>query len=183
MSTTEAITGAGSGTEAGTTPPGVENPGAMLDRDAFLKLLVAQLKYQDPTNPADSSQMLAQSAQLTMVDRMNELAASFETSAATQRLSLAGTIVGKTVSFIGPDGAELSAKVSSARVGADGLVLIAGDYEVPYAAITAVVETPAPVVTPPADEPATDPATDEPATEPVTEEPATEPVGDEPASE
>ena len=46
----------------------------MLDRDAFLKLLVAQLKYQDPTKPADASQMVAQSAQLTMVDRLNEIA-------------------------------------------------------------------------------------------------------------
>ena len=32
---------------------------SVADQDTFLKLLVAQLKYQDPSNPADSTQFLA----------------------------------------------------------------------------------------------------------------------------
>ena len=40
------------------------------DQDTFLKLLVAQLKYQDPSNPADSTQFLAQTAQFTQVEKL-----------------------------------------------------------------------------------------------------------------
>ena len=151
MTTVDAVTGT---TE---TPPSarVENPGALLDRDAFLKLLVAQLKYQDPTKPADASQMLAQSAQLTMVDRLNELSEAFATSIATQRLSLAGTIVGRDITFVDADGALTTQTVLSARVAPDGLVLLTADYEVPYDAVAEV--SAAPVTTPAAGEP--DPAT------------------------
>ncbi len=163
MSSTEAIAPTGASTPAGTVPSGVENPGAVLDRDAFLKLLVAQLKYQDPTKPADSSQMLAQSAQLTMVDRLNEIAESFETAGTTQRLSLAGTLVGRDITFVGPDGHEQTATVSSARVEADGLVLVAGPYEVPYDAITAVL-APTPAVATPAAAAPSDTSTDTGAT-------------------
>ena len=44
-----------------------------VDKDMFLKLLVAQLKYQDPTKPADTTQFLAQTAQFTVVEKLSEL--------------------------------------------------------------------------------------------------------------
>lgn len=109
-----------------------------LDREAFLKLLVAQLKYQDPTKPADTSQMLTQTAQLTMVDRLNEMAAIFNESAATDRLAVAGTIVGKDISFTDPDGYPVTERADSVRVTDGSLVIQAGEYTVPYALVTAV---------------------------------------------
>lgn len=129
------VTGAGSGAPA----PRVDNPGALLDRDAFLRLLVAQLKYQDPTNPADASQMLAQSAQLTMVDRLNEMAEAFSASASVERLTLAGTLVGKQVAFIAEDGQTLAATVQAVRLDGDALTLEAGGWSVPLAAVSAVL--------------------------------------------
>jgi flagellar basal-body rod modification protein FlgD len=121
------------------TPPATSAlPTDGLDREAFLKLLVAQLKYQDPTKPADTSQLLAQTAQLTMVDRLNEMAAAYQESATAQRLSLAGTMVGKDITFIDPDGMPVTARVDSARVADGSLVLSAGPYDVPYDAITSV---------------------------------------------
>lgn len=145
MSSIEAVSGVTDSTPA----PRVENPGALLDRDAFLKLLVAQLKYQDPTKPADTSQMLAQSAQLTMVDRLNEMAEAFATSNATQQLSLAGTMVGREITFVGHEGGLTSQTVTSARIGLDGLVLVTADYEVPYDAVSAVAAPAAPAAAAP----------------------------------
>ena len=39
------------------------------DKDMFLQLLVAQMKYQDPMNPTDSSEFLSQSAQFTALEK------------------------------------------------------------------------------------------------------------------
>jgi flagellar basal-body rod modification protein FlgD len=43
-------------------------PGA--DEQTFLQLLVAQLKNQDPTNPADGTQFVAQLAQFSQLEQM-----------------------------------------------------------------------------------------------------------------
>ena len=45
-------------------------------KDMFLKLLVAQLKYQNPMEPVDSSQFMAQTAQFTMVEKLEAMAAA-----------------------------------------------------------------------------------------------------------
>lgn len=44
-----------------------------LDKDAFLKLLVTQLKYQDPLEPMDNTQFIAQTAQFTALEQMKNL--------------------------------------------------------------------------------------------------------------
>ena len=44
-------------------------------KDIFLKLLVAQMKYQDPANPASSSEFMAQTATFTQVEKLEEIAA------------------------------------------------------------------------------------------------------------
>ena len=48
--------------------------GASLDADDFMHLLVAQLRYQDPSKPADTAAMMQQTASMAMVERVNELA-------------------------------------------------------------------------------------------------------------
>jgi flagellar basal-body rod modification protein FlgD len=74
-----------------------------LDKDTFLKLLVAQLKYQDPSNPADSTQFLAQTAQFTTVEKLADLEKT-QQSLLTAQLQLgASNLVGKTVSYEVPD--------------------------------------------------------------------------------
>jgi flagellar basal-body rod modification protein FlgD len=118
----------------------IDHPGAMLDRDAFLKLLVAQLKYQDPTKPADASQMVAQSAQLTMVDRLNDIATQLRAGSESDRLGLASSIVGKQVTFQDDQGFRRTAEVTAATIGPDQLTLIAGGFAVPIAAVTAISE-------------------------------------------
>ena len=45
-----------------------------LDKDAFINLLVTQMKYQDPLEPMDNSEMLAQLAQFTALEQMLNVA-------------------------------------------------------------------------------------------------------------
>jgi len=109
-----------------------------LDREAFLKLLVAQLRYQDPTKPLDPTEMVSQSSQLTVVDKLSEIATALEQSSNLDRLALAGSIIGKEISFTGPDGDVPSAVVTSARFVDGSLVLRAGAYDVPLEAVQVV---------------------------------------------
>ena len=44
-----------------------------LDSDAFLKMLLVQLQYQDPTAPMDNAQMVSQLSDLTMMEQNAEL--------------------------------------------------------------------------------------------------------------
>lgn len=44
------------------------NPSAHLDKDAFMKLLLTELQYQDPTSPMDSEKMLTQTSQLATLE-------------------------------------------------------------------------------------------------------------------
>jgi flagellar basal-body rod modification protein FlgD len=69
------------------------------DKDMFLKLLVAQMKYQDPTKPTDASAFLAQTAQFTLVEKMDALQDSQEEMLATNHVQAATALVGTTVSW------------------------------------------------------------------------------------
>ena len=44
-----------------------------ISQEDFLKMLTTELSYQDPTNPSDNNQMVAQLSQLSMVDGINSL--------------------------------------------------------------------------------------------------------------
>lgn len=75
---------------------GQKNLGSsQLTRQGFLQLIMAQMQYQDPTEPQDYSQMLVQQVQLQMSDSMNSLVN------ATQ-FAQANSLIGQTVSV--PDG-------------------------------------------------------------------------------
>ena len=69
----------------------------MLDQSAFLKLMTTQLKTQDPFNPVDNTQMVAQMAQFSSVAGISEMNASLKSMAA----DIAASRVGDAASWIG----------------------------------------------------------------------------------
>jgi len=73
------------------------------DKDMFLKLLVAQMKYQDPSKRTDASQFLAQTAQFTLVEKLDNLEASQEEMLASSHIQAATALVGTTVSWNDPE--------------------------------------------------------------------------------
>jgi len=58
------ITGAG----ASTPNPDIKSTAQSVDKNTFLKLLVAQLQHQDPLQPQDGTQFLAQLAQFQQLE-------------------------------------------------------------------------------------------------------------------
>ena len=103
--------------------------------DAFLQLLVAQLKYQDPTHPTDGTQFLAQTAQFQMVQQLETLSKQTDAMLAAQRVLGAGSLVGRTVAY-DTDGTTHRGVVDSVHLGKDGPTLTVGGTEVPMTAVT-----------------------------------------------
>jgi len=71
-----------------------------LDQTAFLELMTAQLKFQDPFNPVENKDMVAQMAQFSQVAGISEMNASLKSMAAsfgTSRLSEAASFIGRSV--------------------------------------------------------------------------------------
>lgn len=118
------------------------------DQDTFMKLLVAQLKYQDPSNPADSTAFLAQTAQFTQVEKLGEIADMLS----AQQLIGAASLVGRTVTFKGADGVAVTGVVTKTKLNGDsGPTLVVGNTDVELSKVTevqATVSTPVPSVTP-----------------------------------
>lgn len=73
--------------------------GNELGTDAFLQLLVAQLRYQNPLAPTDGTEFLAQTAQFTMVEKLNEMAEQSKNQTATNEVLAASTMIGRRVTF------------------------------------------------------------------------------------
>src|SRR5260221_2940410 len=90
-------------TAASTTSPASTSStstGGDIGKDTFLKLLVAQLKYQDPMSPADSTQFLAQTAQFTMVEKLSSIESEIKNNAASNEVLEAGSMIGKNVTVL-----------------------------------------------------------------------------------
>src|SRR5215212_5495571 len=113
----DAVSGTTAATYTASTT--VERKDQGSQKDMFLKLLVAQMKYQDPANPASSSEFMAQTATFTQVEKLEEIAAQNASMLALQRSSSAGALVGRTVSYTDESGATRTGAVTAVRLGSD----------------------------------------------------------------
>ncbi len=137
--TISAIGATSTGTTSSSSTAGADSTGS-LGTDAFLKLLVAQLKNQDPMNPAQGTEFLAQTAQFTMVEKLSQLQQQNADQLAAQRVLQAGQLVGRSVVYTDANGASQQGTVASARLLAAGPVLRVGDADVPLASVTQITQ-------------------------------------------
>ncbi|MDX2466762.1 MAG: flagellar hook capping FlgD N-terminal domain-containing protein [Acidimicrobiia bacterium] len=113
-----------------------------LDSDAFLKLLVAQMKYQNPLAPTDASAMLAQTAQFTTVETLQSISETNQALLGFQQTTMALSVVGKEVNAYSLDGTPVQGKVETVRFTADGPFLaLDNGVEIP---MSNVIEVSAP---------------------------------------
>ena len=121
--------------------PNAKSKNAM-DKDLFLKLLVAQLKFQDPSRPTDTSQFLSQTAQFTMVEKMEEAAKQQQQLITAQLMTSATSMLGKTVTYTGSDGKEATGLVTATTIGSDPHLKV-GNTDVALSSVKEVTNPPA----------------------------------------
>jgi flagellar basal-body rod modification protein FlgD len=131
------VSGAGSSTDVKPT----NNASKDLDQDAFLKLLVAQLKYQDPMEPMKGAEFMAQTAQFTSVQKLTEMNTLNNQLLQMQKLSQAGGLVGRTIAYQDALGQEATGVVTAATLTAGNPVLKVGTTDVPLDSVTEVRAT------------------------------------------
>lgn len=104
----------------------------VLGKDDFLKLLVTQLRYQDPMQPIDDQDFIAQMAQFTALEQMQNMAAQMELFLWEQRqsnmMAQATTLLGREVKLETEDGIR-TGRVEAVRL-FDGVprLVVDGDY-------------------------------------------------------
>jgi flagellar basal-body rod modification protein FlgD len=126
---------ASSGASTSSNLPGV-------DSKTFLNLLVAQLKYQDPTNPTSGTEFMAQTAQMYTVQALGEIEKQQTASAAAEGTMATASLIGKTVTATAEDGTSISGLVSGVSVGTHGPMLQIGDKQAPLGGVTSITAPP-----------------------------------------
>jgi flagellar basal-body rod modification protein FlgD len=113
-------------------------PQQNLGRDDFLKLLITQLSYQDPTAPMEDKEFIAQMAQFSSLEQMTSMAGDF--SKLTQMLMAgeATSALGKSVEIT--DGEKVvQGRVNAVNRGESPQILVNGE-NYPWEKVTRVFE-------------------------------------------
>ncbi|MDR1933509.1 MAG: flagellar hook assembly protein FlgD [Spirochaetales bacterium] len=132
----------------------LQQPGARriakdsLDKEDFLKILVTQLTHQDPTQPMEDREFIAQMAQFSSLEQMTNLNREFSRVAGIMAMGQATALIGKMVDIDVIEGKDtagrdihrtVSGRVQEITGGNSPQLLVNGTYY-DYAAVARVKE-------------------------------------------
>ena len=135
------ISGLGAATNGLPTGDGALTALGGLGSDGFLKLMVAQLQYQNPLAPSDPSAMMQQTSQLAQLDAVQQLASLQRRDLGLQQAVMAAGLMGETVTADAGDGTTVHGVVDAVRYTTAGPVLQVGGEDVPFDAVTEIRRT------------------------------------------
>jgi flagellar basal-body rod modification protein FlgD len=95
-----------------------------VDYQSFLKLLIAQMKNQDPTQPMDSTQYVAQLATFSQVEQSVQMNTKLDSILQSSALSQADALIGHSITSA--DG-NTTGTVSEVRLSSTGLIAVLED--------------------------------------------------------
>ena len=121
-----------------------KSPTDAMGSDTFLKLLVAQLKYQDPSSPTDPSQFLSQTAQFSQVEKLSQLADLSQKVYDASRQQTAASLMGRSVTWADVSGTAHTGTVTGISVGAATPNLTVDGATVSLDAVSSVGTAPTP---------------------------------------
>ena len=115
-----------------------------LDKDAFMKLMIAQLRNQDPSSPMDTSAMMAQTTQMTTMEKLVELSDTQRESFALQMRMAAASLVGQQVTWTDDAGVDQTGNVASVSYAGPVPTVKVGDKDIALDAVSSVATSSAP---------------------------------------
>jgi flagellar basal-body rod modification protein FlgD len=90
----------------------------------YMKLLVTQMKNQDPLSPTDNTQMVSQMAQLSQLQQLETMNTSFSSVLNNEKMSYASSLIGKQVAFVNQsDGNTYAGTVEQVAKTDEGIML------------------------------------------------------------
>jgi len=113
-----------SGTTSAASSTDITNPA--VDKNMFLSMLVAQMKNQNPMQPTDSSQWIAQMAQFSEVEQVSNMATDESKVAKALGVSQTESLLGRTVTYTDASGATQQGKVDRVDIAGDSATLDIG---------------------------------------------------------
>jgi flagellar basal-body rod modification protein FlgD len=137
-STTGTAATTGTGSSSGSAGSSTKTDNSLLDPQAFLQLLVAQLQYQDPTKPVDTSAFLNQTATLTQVQSMTTMQDTLASLLGAQQAQSATAMIGKQVTYTDASGKSAQGVVTAASLFSGGATVQIGSTTVPLSSVTEV---------------------------------------------
>src|SRR4028118_1096594 len=102
-----------------------------MGKDTFLQLLVAQMKYQDPSKPTSTTEFMSQTATFTQGEKLEEIASQNASLLSLQRSLSAGALVGHTVGWTAQDGSTPTRTASPVRRGTGEPAAVVGGRGAP----------------------------------------------------
>ena len=110
-----------------------------LGQDAFLQLLITQMKHQDPLNPMNNTEFLSQQAQFTQISELQKLN---KTLSSTNEMMQASSLIGKQVDLSDPNDISkiISGIVSEAKMDSNGASVVIDGTAYPLNTIISIKE-------------------------------------------
>lgn len=81
----------------------LSDPTLGLGKDAFMNMLLAQIRYQNPLEPVSNTDFIAQLAQFSSLEAMQNMQATMKDQAATTALSAGASLIGREIKINGPE--------------------------------------------------------------------------------
>lgn len=98
-----------------------------LELDDFFQLMIAELQNQDPLNPLENNEFLAQIATIREIGATTKLGDTLDSLVLGQNLNSGSSLIGKQISALSDGGDEISGTVDRVTVSGNNVTLHVGD--------------------------------------------------------
>ena len=104
----------------------------------FTKMLVAELKNQDPMEPMKNSDMLQQISQIRAISSSDQLSTTLQSVLLGQNVATAGNLIGRSVTGLDGNGARVTGTVNSVSIANGAATLNVGSSTLSLTNVTQI---------------------------------------------